>query len=202
MSILIVGSEGSMGKRYQAILRYLEQPFLCEDIEDSVSIEEIEENVSGIIIATPTETHTELIREFLPFKKPILCEKPITKNLNELRELRKEIQDAGIRFQMMFQYKHLINPHLPPGESYYDYFRHGNDGLVWDCLQIVGLAKGELKLKEESPVWRCRINGHHLSSEFMDAAYVYSVNDWIHGLECDFGELLEVHQKTWELANG
>lgn len=204
--ILILGSDGSMGKRYQAILNFLKKPFFCRDIklvdapQYDVPFSKLKEIISGIIIATPTETHADLIRDFLPFKKPILCEKPILKDLTELRSLFKEIESSKIRFHMMYQYKSLV-PKYSEGESVYDYFRHGSDGLLWDCLQIIGLAKGKIKLRERSPIWECKINGHRIPFQFMDRAYIIAVESWINGHSQDLKELLTVHEKVARFEN-
>jgi hypothetical protein len=196
MSILIVGSEGSMGKRYQAILEYLGKEFGC--IDKGSTFAQIKEHASrstGVIIATPTDTHTEIIYEILPTGKPILCEKPITKDVAELTQLFADIKASNIHFNMMFQYKNLV-PEFGSGESSYDYFRHGNDGLFWDCLQIIGLAKGKVILEEKSPTWHCTINGHRLNSAHMDGAYITSVNSFLRGQPQDLDELLRIHKKT------
>lgn len=196
MSVLIVGSEGSMGKRYQAILKHLGKEFHCRDIgRNTIPDKRISYDIDEIIIATPTDTHIEVIRHYLEYKKPILCEKPISKNMEQLKQIVKEIKEENISFQMMFQYKGLV-PRLAIGKTYYDYFRHGNDGLAWDCLQIIGLAKDQITLREESPLWDCQINGHRLHLEFMDNAYVVAVESWLKGQPQDLGEILAVHEKT------
>lgn len=185
-----------MGKRYKAILKYLDQTFYCRDLNKwEVSDEQIKEKVDGIIIATPTETHPHYIRKCLSFKKPILCEKPITKNITQLKELFKEIGDAP--FRMMNQYKLLCEDRK--GMSFYDYYKHGNDGLVWDCLQVIGLARGDINLAGESPVWDCTINDKRIQSGYMDQAYVNYVVDWFMEPKQDSSELLEAHIKTDEL---
>jgi hypothetical protein len=197
MSILIVGSEGSMGKRYQAILKYLRRDFVCEDLCFSqVKPAQIPDHVSGFIIATPTGTHAQMIRKYLPFKKPILCEKPVVKNTDQLRELFKEI--GSTPFTMMYQYQNLCRE--GDGPSSYDFFRHGNDGLVWDCLQIIGLSQCTPTLKEESPIWQCMLNGRDLDVKYMDWAYVKFVADWLRDPSQDKDQILDAHVKTDELA--
>lgn len=202
MSILIVGAQGSMGKRYQCILNYLEKPFECVDQYDELrDIKKIAQRSSGIIIATPTDTHVKYIREFLPYQKPILCEKPITKDISELKALQDEITESKTPFRMMFQYEILADTNRL-GASRYNYFRHGNDGLVWDCLQIIGLARGEIKLAETSPVWSCGINGKTLNLAHMDAAYIAYVQRWFFKPDDSLLKILQVHEKTAEYNNG
>lgn len=199
MSILIVGSEGSMGKRYQAILNYLSTEWYGIDLHNQDEFKRRAENSSGFIVATPTSTHTEIVRRLFPYGNPILCEKPISKNVKEVKDLLADVQAEKIHFQMMYQYKRLI-PEYSRGDSAYDYFRHGKDGLIWDCLQIIGLSDTTPTLNENSPLWKCRINGHTLQSHQMDAAYVSEVGGWLRGHPQDLSPILEAHEKTARLA--
>jgi hypothetical protein len=202
MSILIVGAHGSMGKRYQAILKYLNREYHCVDKENSAQdIQFMAARSSGIIIATPTDTHVKFVREFLPFRKPILCEKPVTKDIGELRHLRDEIKESGTPFRMMYQYE-ILGDTLRNGASRYNYFRHGSDGLVWDCLQIIGLARSEVKLEETSPVWSCMINGRALQFSHMDAAYIAYIQRWLHRPDDSLLKIVHAHEKTAEYKNG
>lgn len=202
MSTLIIGSEGSMGKRYQAILDHLGHSWMGLDEKDTniwdVFPPEYYHEATSFIIATPTDTHAEIILDLLPYRKPILCEKPITKDADLLPHLRDAIERSKTPFQMMLQYKYLL-PKLARGESHYDYFRHGNDGLHWDCLQIIGLAKGEVTLREKSPVWDCVINGHRIHPGQMDQAYVTAVEAFLHGHPQDLGEIVDMHHKVLEM---
>lgn len=200
MSILIVGTHGSMGKRYEAILRYLGKQFVGVDKEHNRHyVNEQAAKADGIIIATPTDTHAEYIERFAPLSKPILCEKPVTKSIDELNRLLETVKSHKTPFRMMYQYK-VLATQSSIGKSHYDYFRHGSDGLVWDCLQIIGLARGELRLGEASPVWSCVINGRTLNLAHMDAAYIAYVQKWLQNPAQDLGEILAIHQKTADSA--
>ena len=201
--IALIGSEGSMGKRYQAILRHLQFPFLVYDT-CFMSLDNIlaqAKRCDRIIIATPTDTHVRYLRELLPSGKPILCEKPITKNLDEIEALHEWCNENGYTYNMVMQYKEY-GLNLSSGRlSEYNYFRHGNDGLVWDCMQIIALARGPIILGEDSPEWRCVLNGRKLSIEFMDKAYVYMIAKWMRGgLDQPMAEILEIHRKVAHYA--
>lgn len=202
MSNLIIGANGSMGKRYQAILKHLDEPAWCVDKDhDANTIFERAMKADRIIICTPTETHFSFLKKLLVLGKPILCEKPITKHLPELMEIFKLSKKHSTPFTMMLQYSELVNPSTS-GASYYDYFRTGNDGLIWDCLQIIGLSKDDVDIKNESPVWMCRINGQSLKLSDMDHAYLNFVRKWIDGkINQDFEELFKMHEKTDRMEN-
>lgn len=199
--IALIGSEGSMGKRYQAILNHFKQEYLPLDKSkpEADSIIKKASKCERIIIATPTETHVGYLKDLLPLKKPILCEKPITKNLDELIDLHAECQRKGWSYQMVMQYKELTISKEPQRWSYYNYFKHGSDGIVWDCIQIVGLAEGPVWLKEDSPFWECTINGRQLSIADMDMAYVSMVKRWLmNSLDQTMDEIIHVHKKVVE----
>lgn len=198
MSILIIGSEGSMGKRYQSILGYLKVDRACVDKEaEPVLVKQMARYADGIIIASPTDTHLDYIRMLAPFKKPILCEKPVHKNVPALKDVLKELRSEQCPFRMMYQYKVLASP-LRIGASFYNYFKHGQDGLIWDCMQIIGLARGKVELYEDSPVWSCKLNGQRLNSAHMDAAYIHYLKNWLNDPDQDHGEILAVHERTAE----
>lgn len=198
MSILIIGSEGSMGKRYQAILRYLNRSFVCADKQMSGGEMLIAAQRSeGIIIATPTDTHGELIKCLAPLSKPILCEKPIDKDPDQFHEIMEALKAFDTPFRMMMQYEMLISTDSI-GHSHYDYFRHGNDGLYWDCMQIIALARGSISIRESSPVWSCKINGKPLNLAHMDAAYIGYVQKWFNKPSQNLAYLEDIHQKVRE----
>lgn len=200
--IALIGSEGSMGKRYQAILKHLKQPFMCFDRslgQEEKQILEGAANCGRIIIATPTNTHTDLLYELLPLKKPILCEKPITKDLEEMEELHNWCAENKYQYNMVCQYKELDITTEPNRVSGYNYFRHGSDGLEWDCIQIIGLARGPVVLGEDMPIWMCEINGRYLNIKDMDQAYVAHIKKWIDGaLEQPMDEILDMHRRVHE----
>lgn len=184
-----------MGKRYQAILKHLKKDFKCFDI-DSTHYEIVDwcENSEGIILATPTETHVDYLLLLEKCKKPVLCEKPLSMYKSDLEEIKWACQ-RGLNLTMQMQYKYFDNKECN-GPSEYNYFRHGNDGLSWDCLQIIGLARGEVSLKEDSPKWICKLNGLDLDLSQMDDAYIWSVKNWLEKPGDDINSLLEIHQKV------
>jgi len=197
--IALIGSSGSMGLRYQAIFKMLGLEYIPLDVDRTPGeVIEIAAACDRILIASPTHTHVNYLRELLPFKKPILCEKPITKDVESLRELHDFCKRAGFSYQMVMQYKEL-----PIGtgkeSSYYDYFRHGADGLAWDCIQILALANGWVDLREASPIWSCVINGQRLSLADMDRAYIRMIRRWINNeLNMGLDEILNAHLRVIE----
>jgi hypothetical protein len=99
---------------------------------------------------------------------------------------------------MVFQYGEIVSNNENPHQfTSYDYFRTGNDGLYWDCLQIIALASGPIKLNNKSPVWKCEINDTQLDSSAMDHAYVKFIKKWSLGqIKQDPQWLIDIHKKV------
>lgn len=188
---LLIGCLGSMGQRYQAILNYLKEPF--EGIDVAKFSKRPFKEFDRFIIATPTPTHFKWFLELQEFKKPILIEKPISKNLDEVRQ----IVNGQAPVSMMMQYKFLMDP-TSMGPSSYNYFRHGNDGLVWDLFQIIALSNSHPDIAEDSPIWSCWINGKKLNLSDMDAAYVKAVSSFLSGQMVPPHQIIKWHEKVAE----
>src|SRR5687767_13647152 len=104
MSVLVIGASGSMGKRYQAILSSLQIDYVPMDkMHLPYAIDHQAAKSEGIIIATPTETHVDFIKHLSQFKVPILCEKPIVKNLEALTDLMDFVRQEKTNLTMMLQ---------------------------------------------------------------------------------------------------
>lgn len=188
---LIIGSQGSMGKRYQAILRFLEEPYDCFDPSLALSSYP-SEKFSRFIIASPTKTHLDWVKHLDRFNRPILCEKPLSKDLKEV----DEILSCQSPISMMMQYAYLADKDSY-GRSAYNYYHHGADGLIWDCFQVIALAKtNEIELREDSPIWKCIINGKKISRGDMDMAYVEAVRYWLKGFHVKRSDLRDWHHKV------
>jgi hypothetical protein len=173
---LIIGSEGSMGKRYQAILKHLHEPFEKYDPKLHGSKFPDDREFKRFIIASPTDTHAMWVKKLDVYKRPILCEKPLSKDLEEV----EDILQCESPITMMMQY-YMLADKQSYGPSFYNFYHHGPDGMVWDCFQIIALAKGEVELHETSPIWKCMINGRNIQRGHMDGAYVEFVREWIRG---------------------
>jgi hypothetical protein len=209
--VLVVGYLGNMGKRYTTILEYLGIDWVGVDYKiwgnysDSKGKLKMlpkkfpQKDVDGIIIATPTNTHLNYLRTYKNAGVPLLCEKPITKDLLELAKVIDELGKSKTKVSMVNQYSYLQEAGTS-GPTIYNYFKHGGDGLYWDCIQPIGLAKDAVLVGEDSPVWTCFLNGHKISLADMDAAYIEMMSDWVRGKhKTDLNELYRIHEKVAEM---
>lgn len=199
MSVLIIGSNGNMAARYKAIFNSLgiKHHGIDIDIPDDGVLSALS-LASRFLIATPTDTHFHWINRLTPYKKPILCEKPVTKDLNQLGYVLEKSRSESVPFRVVFQYSMLVDPGRS-GDSHYNYFKHGNDGLYWDCMQITALSKNLPEIKETSPVWDCVINGQKLHLGAMDEAYVDYIGLWMDRPNQDPEQIWNMHYKTHQL---
>lgn len=180
--VYIYGYNGNMARRYRACLDYLGIEHCGEDIDCIVGSFA---GSDGLIIAAPTDLHMRSLQYFSQFDKPILCEKPISLD-------KFSIPDANI--QMVNQYE-FCGP-FPGGETYYDCWRTGGDGLAWDCINIIGLADNLPHLNNKSPVWKCMINGKELSLNDVDNGYVRMIDAWTKNPKPNIDYIYKAHEKV------
>lgn len=193
---LILGAHGGMGRRYQAILYHLNVTYWTQDIDHEPSSPVYEAPPwDSVIIATPTATHTALIHHYAEYGVPILCEKPITKNMTELMALVDTFdKNYTAQLQMVNQYEHLAP--CQDGITFYDYFKSGSDGLYWDTISIGALARGAFSAWNRSPIWQCTINGRPLNLSDMDGAYIAMMRQWLHAPRHDLDYIVTAHEKA------
>lgn len=185
-SVCLIGADGNMGRRYKAILNEINIKFCSVDIGDRWP-----DSAHHYIIATPTDTHLEMIAKINEPDARILVEKPLCRLSSMLRiqTVRDACKDHTDKLFMVNQYAYIPWVEKGIGPTIYDYYNTGRDGLGWDCIQLIHLAKGYLSLRNKSPIWQCTINGLPITRGMVDRAYIEMIRDFLSD-----GEL---HQKLW-----
>lgn len=197
MKVYLFGYNGNMARRYRAILDFLGHEHGGEDVDGVHGFPH--KDADALIVATPTYTHCDLLQHLRRCGKPILCEKPLSTFPAQLEACLTELKEAGTRLSMVSQYDYLIDPKAE-GETIYDYYRSGADGLFWDCINIVKHAKGPITLRNKSPFWKCMVNGQILNIEDMDYAYIDMMEDWLkYPGTTDFDGIRAAHRKVYAL---
>ena len=196
MKICLVGGRGNMASRYRAILKLLGHETVSWDLGENPNLD----TVDGFIVCTPTPTHYNILMEILPLRKPVLCEKPVCTNMQDLEAIGTRAQLFNTPIQMVMQYIFLVDP-SKTGQSHYDYFKHGPDGIPWDMFQIIALAKEDVTIGEDSPIWDCVINGQRLNITGMDFAYVEMIKHWLANPTSQPWEFIhKAHKKVHDYA--
>jgi hypothetical protein len=173
--VCLVGAKGNMGRRYKSILNHLGVKWYGVDVGYIWPPE-----VSHYIIATPTETHLEMISQIKSHTARILVEKPLCQLSPMLRiqTVREACEKHKNKLYMVNQYAYT--PGIDGiGPTIYDYYNTGKDGIAWDCIQLIHLATGQISLRNKSPVWQCTINGQPLTHEIVDRCYVEMIKDFL-----------------------
>ena len=86
----------------------LQKRYSCQQM----SLEEITNNdqIKGILICTPTDTHVDLIKRFLYTKKAVFCEKPLDLNLRKVKKLVQLVSES--KSQVMLGFNRRFDPHF------------------------------------------------------------------------------------------
>lgn len=198
--IALIGANGNMGKRYARIMDWCNIPYYGFDLHNMDQLPEKIAKCESMIVATPTDGHFEMLLHLKKYNLPILCEKPIAKDLDQLYKLL----NSDIKLKMVNQYAYIANRNKPVGatlsdpmaESWYDYFKSGGDGLYWDCINIIGLANNFPALSNESPIWKCRINNQDLNIAEIDYSYIAMVKDWKNNPKPDHNYIALAHERV------
>jgi hypothetical protein len=201
-----------MGKRYAKICKLLGHTVYEADTLRPEKI--IPNDFDGVILATPTRYHLDDINAYRSYGKPMLAEKPLFTDRKTW-----DLFDAGNWFpkdlvRMINQYEYYIAKRHMLGESvkvqehtrtskvtHYNYFRSGNDSIIWDCINIVGLADtdSDIELSNDSLVWDVAINGYQLDLSEMDSAYIWNVLDWTQNFDSNYDYIVHAHERCFEL---
>lgn len=184
--VCVVGCDGNMGRRYIACLRTMDVDITGYDVRNSLHRDKIP---THYIVATPTETHVDALYQIrsrhlgTDHKPSILCEKPICfprEHCNP-KDIFDDFGRVGMPFYMVCNYAYYPFLEGMTGATLYDYYNSGNDGLAWDCIQLLALAQDEVMLSNRSPIWRVQINGTPLSRNLIDETYLDMLYDFIFG---------------------
>lgn len=167
MKVCVIGGKGSIGSRYVAILKYLGHEPIVWDLPEAES-QDLPE-AEKYIIATPTDTHYEWCKKLIAKNATFLCEKPLSKNLKECEELAL-YRNGYVVNNYAFVVECMIVP-KPPLKIKYDYYRTGNDGLYWDCCQIINIDP-TADLKNISPILNISFYGELVPYRWIEASYI------------------------------
>ena len=86
----------------------LQKRYSCQQM----SLDDITNNdqIKGILICTPTDTHVDLIKRFLYTKKAVFCEKPLDLNLRKVKKLVQLVSET--KSQVMLGFNRRFDPHF------------------------------------------------------------------------------------------
>lgn len=202
MTTLLIGGLGNMGRRYGEILKDLDVDYVVKDVglNDHINYQAFDH----AIICTPTNTHMQEIYKALGSNEniKILCEKPLTKG--PYRDFDQPFFRSLKNIHMVNNYDYAFkracldqsNFVNATGLTYYEYYHTGNDGLLYDCIQLIRLAKADIVLKGYGHKWHCQINGWHIDRNLIDDSYYDMIEDFVSDKmdQMDLDELIKLHK--------
>lgn len=190
--ILLIGSQGRMGKRYSAILDQLKVKWHGIDIKKQPWDYDIIKKCKKAIIATPVDTHFSWCSTL---KIPWICEKPLSKNIDEVDKLLTLTQMNNVEGRMINNWENAICIALQEYtanrgdccvlgdiELYYDKIYSGEDG-IWDFIQLIHLCGKGLYIKHASKDLKCYIKKPYMdvkiTQEIIERSYLITIKRWL-----------------------
>jgi hypothetical protein len=177
--ILLVGADGAMGKRYHGIMNYLKADHVCFDIHDDW---DTVHHVKKAIVATPIATHIEICEMLLRLGvQHILCEKPISKSFEAVKDLRTLQNGGPSKIYMVNNWAFLLRTEPLAKQSNWidwNYYNSGADG-DFDLIQPIYLADGYPLIQRTSPIYHLIINKTKLSQIDFDRSYVRMIQAFL-----------------------
>ena len=170
MKIGIIGSSGSMGRRYNAICEYLGYKTIKMDINDPINL-----NVDRMIIATPTQTHYEVWKSIKKYI-PILVEKPMSKDIKECIDMSIDERVSVVcNWSLVLPFILKPNSH----QIIYNFYNTGKDGVYWDTCQLIYLAKSLPLLATDSPMFMASVDFLPITLTDIERSYIKMIELWV-----------------------
>lgn len=184
MKVLVVGSSGNMGKRYCSIIRYLKHDLLEYDPAITTSRMPSPLDYDVAIIATPISEHVPYIRRMVENGKPVLCEKPLEKRIEEVKKLAKFVKMHNGKAYMVNNWA-FVGEHREPMSAknvVVNCYNTGNDG-IWDLVQPLYLVEDieNFECTHSYPWLSVRIDDCGYGRDDFDRSYVDMVEAFCNG---------------------
>lgn len=158
---LLIGGEGNIGRRYQAIYKSLGIPFSVWDLPNLGS--ELPRHFDNYVICSPTETHLGYVRYLINLGKRFICEKPLATN--------PITEDLGYKNGFMVCNYLFMTRGLNAPRIFYDYYNTGRDGMFWDACQLLYLNPKAI-IRNKSPIWKLKINRRLIPYAELERSYL------------------------------
>lgn len=207
MRVLVIGGNGSMGRRYVAILKHLKEDVYFVDNE--FTSYQLLPCFDAFVVATPTSNHFPMLKMLASLGKPVLCEKPLCQRGLEIEDIERRAIQSNTDIRMVCNWKYAINLAMTRAQKIavegemeieYNYFDSGKDGFFWDCIQLIHLA-GRFKYDRTHPAFEAKVNGIDVTLEHIHASYVLMVSEWLHGDKSKLWNLEDALKATKKVKN-
>jgi len=184
MRVLVVGCDGSAGRRYMMILKGMGVPHVGYDICQEPKINSTD--CDRAIICTPTKTHADVLEDILlnhPGIRHVLCEKPLAHTVEDAITMAKAADIAGVRLHTVCNWRFFM-PKLLEHASHHIYYRSpsfGNEDAWMNCCQPVHYAKDYKPDLALSDLWDLIIDDTPIQYQHVCESYRKMIRDWLDG---------------------
>ena len=200
MKLLICGNLGAMGRRYSTVASYLGIDHVGFDTKKDEGDAPLE-GVTHAIVATPIDHHVDTCGSLLSLGISVLCEKPISKSMDDLAYLTNQCAKSAGTLHMVNNWRFVLGRKriLDAGHNsiHLNYYNTGADG-DWDLIQPIYLSRGYPTISRTSPAYDCSVNGTLINQMNFDMSYVAMIDAWIHNPELmwTMGDAIAATEKT------
>ena len=185
--IALIGGEGSIGRRYAAILRYFDMKYVVVDPVREDYDRALRVKVERAIVCTPTAMHYQGVKWCMEKDIPILCEKPLSINQRECFELGRYKKGFVVNnYQHVFQRFQNEKFNIK-----YNYYNTGKDGVAWDCCQLIYMDP-KVEIRTDSPILTIWVNNSRITHENIERGYMTMIRAF----------MAEEKEKLWTFAQG
>jgi hypothetical protein len=170
MKILIIGNEGSTGKRYEKIIRSLGHQITGYDIKE---LGHTIPNCDRAIIASPTLTHIHYARYCQERRIHYLVEKPACSSVYDVDEMTGCMVN-----NWCFVFDHIT---LLPG-SHKIFYRNnytGTEGYWFDTCQLHILSDRTGSIIKRRGGFDTTIDGRVVTLKDIEDSYVRMIKSWL-----------------------
>jgi hypothetical protein len=135
------------------------------------------------IVCTPTSDHLATLVKMQGYEGDILCEKPLVMgNEIDIGFFFATMRALKLNVRMVCNWAFTAPNFIDKPESRiieYDNYNTGKDGMAWDCIQLIYIAKGFPILKTKSPFLDCKIDGERVDEADIAYSYVAMIEAWL-----------------------
>jgi len=161
-----------MGRRYSAILKELGVDYTGVDKGDEFP------EYDKAIICTPTPLHMEACMAVAAKGKNFLCEKPISKDPQNISRLIEFCDKMKVDGRMVCNWAFAGKYRSSAKHVYYNNYHTGNDGFYWDTIQLTELG-GDVILNKDASVFEAAIDFQRITLQDIAKSYFSMIEAWI-----------------------
>lgn len=176
--VLIIGSKGNIGRRYVSIMQtYNIDGYEYDIINIKESVHDLIDKSTHVLIATPPESHVHYINLALSKGKYVLCEKPISYNLDDIKYLHnhpnKDKLNMVCNWIFLPQYDIILQPNSYTIE--YNWFYYGKN--AWDLIQPLYLS--HTFTYHSYPLFSVKVDNEMFTQQDFNYSYLKMIKAWL-----------------------